>query len=52
MAFDCELLTPHGGIFVIPLVGQWHLYIVAILLGTLVTACLVAGLKPRQGSRC
>ena len=51
MAFGCELLTPHGGIFVIPLATQWHLYIAAILIGTLVTACLVASLKPRQGSR-
>ncbi len=48
MAFGCELLVPHGGVFVIPLVGHWHLYIAAILAGTLITACLVVGLKPKQ----
>jgi PTS system fructose-specific IIC component len=45
MAFGCELLAPHGGIFVIPLVHHWPGYIVAIVAGSLVTALLVGLLK-------
>jgi PTS system fructose-specific IIC component len=45
MAFGCELLAPHGGIFVIPLVRHWPGYIVAIVAGSLVTALLVGLLK-------
>jgi PTS system fructose-specific IIC component len=46
MVFGCELLIPHGGVFVIPLVVHWPLYVMAIVIGTLVTVCLVAWLKP------
>ena len=49
MAFGCELLVPHGGILVIPLVLHWYLYIAAIVLGTVVAASLIAWLKPRLG---
>ncbi|WP_379907753.1 hypothetical protein [Marinobacterium aestuariivivens] len=53
MTFGCQLLAPHGGVFVIPLVGNWAGYLVAIAAGALLTACLVAGLKrfarPRTG---
>jgi PTS system fructose-specific IIC component len=48
MAFGCELLVPHGGVFVIPLVSHWPQYIVAILIGALLAACMIGILKKRQ----
>ncbi|MGW7363367.1 PTS fructose transporter subunit IIABC [Streptomyces sp. NPDC054841] len=45
MAFDCTLRAPHGGIFVVPLIGNPFLYLVAILAGTTVSAGLVILLK-------
>lgn len=50
MLFGCTLRAPHGGIFVMAIpnaVGQVGLYIVAIALGTLVTALAVMQLKRR-----
>ncbi|RFA18251.1 PTS fructose transporter subunit IIC [Subtercola boreus] len=40
-AFGSTLRAPHGGIWVTPLVGQPFLYVLAILIGTVVTALLV-----------
>ena len=45
MAFGCTLRAPHGGIFVVPLIGQPFLYLLAIVLGTAVSAGLVVFLK-------
>ncbi|EXU69239.1 PTS lactose transporter subunit IIC [Streptomyces sp. PRh5] len=45
MAFDCTLRAPHGGIFVIPLIGQPFLYLLAIVAGTVVSTGLVVFLK-------
>ncbi|MFF7650449.1 fructose-specific PTS transporter subunit EIIC [Streptomyces sp. NPDC007983] len=45
MAFGCTLRAPHGGIFVVPLIGQPFLYLLAIVAGTVVTAGLVVFLK-------
>lgn len=45
MAFGCTLRAPHGGIFVVPLIGQPLLYLVAIAAGTGVTTALVILLK-------
>ena len=45
MAFDATLQAPHGGIFVFPLVGNPLLYILAIAIGTVVTAAGVIALK-------
>lgn len=50
MAFECTLRAPHGGIFVIPLIGNPLLYLVAILAGTLVSAGLVILLKGARRS--
>ncbi|MBO8188414.1 PTS fructose transporter subunit IIABC [Streptomyces spirodelae] len=38
MAFGSTLRAPHGGIFVVPLIGSPLLYLVAIAAGTVVTA--------------
>ncbi|MDN3293031.1 fructose-specific PTS transporter subunit EIIC [Streptomyces ficellus] len=45
MAFECTLRAPHGGIWVVPLIGNPFLYLVAIIAGTLVSAGLVIVLK-------
>ncbi|WP_330296842.1 PTS fructose transporter subunit IIABC [Streptomyces sp. NBC_00503] len=45
MAFECTLRAPHGGIFVIPLIGNPFLYLIAIAAGTATTAGLVILLK-------
>ena len=39
--FGNELRAPHGGIFVFPLVSNWLTYVLAIAIGTVVTALLV-----------
>lgn len=39
--FGNTLRAPHGGVWVFGLVGNWPLYIVALLIGTVVTAGLV-----------
>lgn len=45
MAFNCTLMAPHGGIFVFPVVGNWFLYLVALVAGTVVGALLLGVLK-------
>ncbi|MGW6024502.1 PTS fructose transporter subunit IIABC [Streptomyces sp. NPDC055099] len=45
MAFDCTLRAPHGGIFVVPLIGQPLLYLVAIAAGVGVSTVAVILLK-------
>ncbi|MEU8584778.1 PTS fructose transporter subunit IIC [Streptomyces abikoensis] len=45
MAFGCTLRAPHGGAFVVPLIGQPLLYLVAIAAGTAVGTALVVLLK-------
>lgn len=50
MSFECTLRAPHGGIFVIPLIGNPLLYLLAIVAGTLVSATLVIVLKGARKS--
>jgi fructose PTS system EIIBC or EIIC component len=45
MAFGATSRAPHGGIFVVPLIGNPFLYLLAIIIGTVVTAVLVITLK-------
>ncbi|MFD7120444.1 fructose-specific PTS transporter subunit EIIC [Streptomyces sp. NPDC059922] len=45
MLFECTLRAPHGGIFVIPLIGNPFLYLIAIAAGTAVSTGLVILLK-------
>ncbi|MFJ9410534.1 fructose-specific PTS transporter subunit EIIC [Streptomyces sp. NPDC101393] len=51
MAFGCTLRAPHGGIFVVPLIGQPFLYLLAVAAGTGVTTALVIVLKGLRRSR-
>ncbi|WP_329533748.1 fructose-specific PTS transporter subunit EIIC [Streptomyces sp. NBC_01450] len=45
MVFDATLRAPHGGIFVVPLIGNPFLYLIAIAAGVCVSAALVVLLK-------
>ncbi len=45
LAFGATLQAPHGGIFVIGLIGNWPMYLVAIAAGTLVGALLLSVTK-------
>ncbi|WP_338699252.1 fructose-specific PTS transporter subunit EIIC [Streptomyces sp. Q6] len=50
MAFGCTLRAPHGGIFVVPLIGNAFLYLIAIAVGVCVSAALVVVLKGMRKS--
>lgn len=50
MAFECTLRAPHGGVFVLPLIGNPFLYLLAIAAGTAVSAGLVILLKGARKS--
>ena len=45
MLFNCTLMAPHGGIFVIGIVGNSLMYIVSIAAGAVVGALILAALK-------
>ncbi len=45
MAFDCTLRAPHGGIFVVPTIGNPVMYLVAILIGAVVGCAVLSVLK-------
>ncbi|MEU7557009.1 PTS fructose transporter subunit IIABC [Streptomyces eurythermus] len=49
MAFGATLRAPHGGVFVVPLIGSPLLYLVAIAAGVCVTTALVVLLKGMRG---
>jgi len=42
MAFNCTLMAPHGGIFVLPLIGNWAWYVVALAAGSFVAMGIMA----------
>jgi PTS system fructose-specific IIC component len=45
LVFNATLRAPHGGIFVVGLIGNWALYLLAVAIGTVVTALAVNALK-------
>ena len=45
MLFNCTLMAPHGGIFVLPVVGNAVLYLLSIVVGSLVAMFILAALK-------
>lgn len=47
MAFKCTLMAPHGGIFVFPVVGNALFYLLALVVGTVVSAMLLGVLKKK-----
>ena len=47
MAFGCTLRAPHGGIFVLPTIGNPLMYLVAIAAGS-VAGCVILGLLKKN----
>ena len=47
MFFGCTLMAPHGGLFVFPVVGNALMYLVALVVGTAVSAVLLGLLKKK-----
>lgn len=47
MTFQCTLMAPHGGIFVFPVVGNALMYLLALVVGTVVSALLLGVLKKK-----
>jgi len=47
MAFKCTLMAPHGGIFVFPVVGNALMYLLALVVGTVISAVLLGVLKKK-----
>ena len=47
MAFNCTLMAPHGGIFVFPVVGNAVMYLVALVVGTVISAVLLGLVKKK-----
>ena len=45
--FKCTLMAPHGGIFVFPVVGNAVMYLVALVVGTVISAVLLGLLKKK-----
>ena len=47
MVFGCTLMAPHGGIFVVPVMENALMYLVALVVGTVISAVLLGLLKKR-----
>lgn len=46
MFFECTLRAPHGGIFVVPTIGNPLLYLASIAIGSVVACFILALVKP------
>lgn len=42
MAFGCTLRAPHGGMFVLPTIGNPLMYLAAVVIGSVV-GCVIMG---------
>ena len=47
MLFKCTLMAPHGGIFVFPVVGNALYYVLALVVGTIISTLLLGMLKKK-----
>ena len=48
ITFKCTLMAPHGGIFVVPVMGNKFMYLLALVIGTAVSTVLLGILKKKQ----
>lgn len=46
--FNCTLMAPHGGVFVIAVIGNWYLYLAALAIGALVGMLMLALLMKKR----
>ena len=51
MLFNCTLMAPHGGIFVLPVVGNAALYLLSIVIGSVVAMLILAAVKKNVWSK-
>ncbi|AJA90420.1 PTS fructose transporter subunit IIA [Borreliella chilensis] len=49
--FKVEIIAPHGGIFILPIVANPLMWIISILLGSIITAVLIGIFKKEYNSR-
>ena len=47
MFFECTLRAPHGGIFVVPTIGNPLMYLASIAIGSIIACMILAIVKPR-----
>lgn len=47
MFFKCTLMAPHGGIFVLAVIGNWQYYLLSLVLGSLVSMLMLGVLKKK-----
>lgn len=47
MVFGCTLMAPHGGIFVIAVIGNWPMYLLSLVIGSVVGMLLLALFKKK-----
>lgn len=47
MFFECTLRAPHGGIFVVPTIGNPLLYLASIAIGSVVACIILAIVRPK-----
>lgn len=48
MIFNCTLRAPHGGIFVLPIIGNWAMYLVSIIIGSIIGAIILGFLTKNK----
>ena len=41
MVFNATLMAPHGGIFVLPTIGNWVMYLLSIVIGSVIGAIIL-----------
>ena len=47
MAFGCTLRAPHGGLFVLPTIGNPVMYLAAVVIGSVV-GCVILGILKKN----
>ena len=48
MVFGCSLRAPHGGVFVVPVIGNSLMFLLALLIGSVVGMIMLALLKKKK----
>lgn len=43
--FGCTLMAPHGGVFVVAVIGNWYWYLLSVVIGSFITAFMLGLLK-------
>ena len=50
MAFGCTLRAPHGGIFVLPTIGNHLMYLAAVVAGA-AAGCVILGMLKKNAAQ-